>query len=232
MTSARICCFPKPLPYPEAISLQEGLVRQRIRDEIPDTLLLLQHPPVITLGRRGRKEHLRVSEAQLQQAGIEIHTASRGGDVTAHAPGQWVLYPILKLSRNESGAHGYLRALESIALQTAEAFGIEAFRREGMAGAWCEQGKFCAIGFKFTRWVTWHGLALNVRPDLRIFDLIVGCGLAGEPVTSFQKVLGEAAPEMGSVAEVLIRESARVLNRDLYPVEPESLDGEDLTSHP
>jgi len=224
MTSpARICRFPQPLPYREAEALQDSLVALRIADRIPDTLLLLQHPPVITLGRRGRREHLLADPQTLARAGIEVAQASRGGDVTYHAPGQWVLYPILKLGPREMGAHGYLRALEDIALHSARAFGVDAFRREGMAGAWCAQGKFAAIGFKFTRWVTHHGLGLNVDIDLRGFDWIVGCGLVGEAVTSLRAVLGDAGPGMAAVADEMTRQAERVLGRDLAPVAPDQL---------
>lgn len=136
MRSARFCTFHEPLPYPDAVSLQETLVRSRIADEIPDTFLLLQHPPVITLGRRGRRQFILADESRLAGEGILLQPSSRGGDVTYHGPGQWVLYPILKLGKNEMGAHGYLHALESVAIETAKAFGIDAFRREGKAGAW------------------------------------------------------------------------------------------------
>lgn len=225
MIPAQVYCFPEAVPYARAVTLQESLVAQRIQDRIPDTILLLQHPPVITLGRRGRREHLLASPGQLEAAGVELHLSARGGDVTFHGPGQWVLYPILKLSAREMGTHGYLHALEEIALQTAAAFGIPAFRREGKAGAWCEQGKFSAIGFKFTRWVSWHGLSLNVRPDLHGFDLIHGCGLVGEPVTSFQAVLQADCPEMPAAAEVLLAKTAAVLQRQLTPRDPAGLPG-------
>jgi len=223
MNTARFCRIPEPLSYPEAVLLQEELVKLRIQDQIEDTLLLLQHPAVITLGRRGRREHLQASDEVLEQAGISVYTASRGGDVTAHAPGQWVLYPILKLSGNEKGAHGYLRALEQIAINTAGNAGIQAFRREGMAGAWADEGKFCAIGFKFTRWVSMHGLALNVNLDLRLFDLIVGCGLVGEPVTSFERILGKKSPDMETVGAYLRANAETVLHRRLVDCAVEDL---------
>lgn len=223
MSSARVCRFPEPVPYAEAVRIQEALVARRIRDEIPDTLLLLEHPPVITLGRRGRREHLLATEEQLRRHGVELHESARGGDVTYHAPGQWVLYPILKLGPRELGAHGYLHALEDIALGTARDFGVDAYRREGKAGAWCDQGKFAAIGFKFTRWVTWHGLSLNVNLELGGFDLIHGCGLVGEPVTSLQAVLGPRAPEMEAVSDVLLRQAERVLGRGLRRIQPDEL---------
>ncbi len=224
MSPSRFCIFEEPLPYPEAVSLQGELVSARLADQIPDTFLLLQHPPVITLGRRGRKNFLLADDETLRKQGVEVHISTRGGDVTYHGPGQWVLYPILKLGSNEMGAHGYLHALESVALQTAGDFGIEAFRKEGKAGAWCEQGKFSAIGFKFTRWVTSHGLSLNVKPNLGFFDLIVGCGLVGEQVSSFEKVLGEQnCPEMDAVAEAMRKAVGEVFQRELIDIAPRML---------
>ncbi|MDF3127830.1 lipoyl(octanoyl) transferase LipB [Kiritimatiellaeota bacterium B1221] len=224
MSFSRFCIFEEPLPYPEAVSLQEQLVAARLADEIPDTFLLLQHPPVITLGRRGRKNFLLADENTLRKQGIEVQVSTRGGDVTYHGPGQWVLYPILKLGRNEMGAHGYLHALESVALQTAAHFGIEAYRKEGKAGAWCDQGKFSAIGFKFTRWVTSHGLSLNVNPDLGFFDLIVGCGLVGERVSSFAQVLGgQKCPGMDVVGDAMKGVVGEVFQRELSAVTPDRL---------
>jgi lipoate-protein ligase B len=223
MIPARFCRFEQPLPYPEAVLLQKRLVEERIADRIPDTILLLEHPPVITLGRRGRSEYLTASREQLEASGVEVHVSQRGGDVTFHGPGQWVLYPILKLGRKGMGAHGYLHALEEVAIRTAGAFGIPAFRREGMAGGWTEQGQFAATGFAFRKWVSWHGLSLNVQPDLGFFDLIVGCGLEGEVVTSFRKILGETCPTMGQVAKEIQTQSAQVLERDLASVSPENL---------
>lgn len=223
MRPSRFCMFEKPLLFPEAVSLQEEMVSARLTDRIPDTFLLLQHPPVITLGRRGRRNFLLADDAALERAGISLEKAGRGGDVTFHGPGQWVLYPILKLSRNELGAHGYLHALEAVAIQTARAFGIEAYRREGMAGGWCAEGKFAAVGFKFTRWVTSHGLSLNVQTDLSAFDLIVGCGLVGESVTSFARVLGADCPGMQEAASKIREITAQVFQRDLRETRPEEL---------
>ncbi len=219
MIPARLCRFPAPLPYGEAVDLQKELVQLRIADRIPDTFLLLQHPPVITLGRRGRREHLLVSESRLREAGIDLHHSARGGDVTYHAPGQWVLYPILKLSTAEMGTHGYLHALESVAINTAKAAGVDAFRREGMAGAWCGQGKFAAVGFAFTRWVSWHGLSINVNLELSGFDLIVGCGLVNQPVTSLEKALPSGNTlDLDAVGDEITRQIESVFQRSLHPV--------------
>lgn len=223
MIPARFCRLNKPLPYPEAVLLQKRLVEERIQDRIPDTILLLQHPPVITLGRRGRDEYVRADSVRLQEQGVEVIRSERGGDVTVHGPGQWVLYPVLKLGRGGMGAHGYLHALEEIAIRTAARAGIRAFRRKGMAGGWTEQGKFAATGFAFRKWVSYHGLSINVCPDLRYFDLIVGCGLEGETVTSFQEVLGDDCPSMDQVADAIQGSCETVLERQLLLLSPEEL---------
>ncbi len=222
---ARFCRIPGLIAYDQAFSVQQQLHAARVADEIPDTLLLLQHPPVITLGRRGRREHLLVEASRLEAGGIQVVQASRGGDVTYHGPGQWVLYPILKLSRNELGTHGYLHALEEIAIRCAADAGFDAFRREGKAGAWCEQGKFAAIGFQFKRWVSLHGMSLNVHPNLSHFDFINGCGLVGEAVCSFRSVLEEACPEMEEVAQALQGHCEQVLARELELMSPKQLPG-------
>lgn len=213
---ARLLRFDEPLPYADAYELQMELVDKRIADAIPDTFILLQHTPVITLGRRGRQEHLLASRERLANVGVDLVQSTRGGDVTYHGPGQWVVYPILKLRASEAGTHGYLANLEEVAILTACDFGISAFRRDGMAGAWCDQGKFSAIGFKFKKWVSHHGMSLNVRPDLRGFQLIVGCGLTGESVTSFEKVLGtDACPSMEEVGNRIVANVSHVMQRDL-----------------
>ena len=173
---------------------------------------------------QGWTKHI-TDESRLAGEGILLQPSSRGGDVTYHGPGQWVLYPILKLGKNEMGAHGYLHALESVAIETAKAFVIDAFRREGKAGAWCDAGKFSAIGFRFTRWVSSHGLSFNVCPNLAHFDLIVGCGLVGEPVTSFLEIMGADSPDMYAVALEISRQAQIVFQRDWSTVEPDALIG-------
>jgi len=178
------------IPYDRATRLQLALQQLRIEEAIPDTFLLLEHPSVITLGRRGRKEHLLADENQLAQQGVEVVTASRGGDITWHGPGQLVCYPIVNVSTLEAGSHGFLECLEEVAIQTAGAMGVEAFRVQGKNGAWTNAGKLAAIGFSLKRWVSMHGLSFNLHPDLRHFDLIVGCGLVGDPVCSIASMLG------------------------------------------
>lgn len=190
-----------PVSYATGVSLQEALVAARQRDEIPDVVLFLEHKPVITLGRRGRDNFLLAKPDQLAKAGIDYFVSSRGGDVTFHGPGQLVLYPILKLGSAEADTHGYLTNLEEIAIRTAGDFGVPAFRREGMNGAWHDSGKIAAIGFHIKRWVTMHGMSFNVNLDLKYFDLIVGCGLVGQKVSSLQKILGERCPTIAQARD-------------------------------
>jgi lipoate-protein ligase B len=203
MASPRGYFWNAPVPYAEAAALQEELVRARIAGRIPDTVLFLEHPPVITLGRRGREDYLKHARSFYRESGIEIVRSTRGGDVTYHAPGQLVMYPILQLSGSASASHGYLGLLEQTAVETARAFGVEAYTREGMAGAWTDAGKIAAIGFRLKHWVSYHGMSFNVRPDLRGFDTIVGCGLEGEAVSSLQAILGEAAPTAPEVRTIM-----------------------------
>lgn len=192
--SAYAIFFEDPQPYQACSDLQDRLVAARMADAIPDVVLFLEHCPVVTLGRRGRDDSLKISREELAAVGIELVHSSRGGDVTYHGPGQLVLYPILKLGSEEADARGYLFNLEEIAIRTAADFGVEAFRREGMNGAWAEAGKIAAIGFRLTRWVTSHGMSFNVDVDLAGFDTIVPCGLAGEPVVSLRALLGDSSP--------------------------------------
>lgn len=207
--------FPQPVPYADGVRLQEQLHAQRLADEIPDTVLFLEHAPVITLGRRGRDNFLLVSEADLARRGIEVARASRGGDVTYHGPGQLVMYPILKLGTNEADSHGYLWNLEEIAILTAGDFGVKSFRREGKSGAWTDAGKIAAIGFQLKRWVTLHGMSFNVDVDLAGFQSIVPCGLIGEPVASLKTILGDRCPTLGQVRERMKRHFEDICGRPL-----------------
>lgn len=203
--------FEQPVPYSDAVRLQEALVSARQANRIPDTVLFLEHPPVVTLGRRGRTNFLLRSPDQLRSAGIELHHASRGGDVTYHAPGQLVIYPILRLAPAPGGSHNYLWRLEEIAIRTAGDFGIRAYRREGKNGAWTDRGKLAAIGFHLKRWVTMHGMSFNVKLDLAGFSYIVGCGLVGERVTSLAEMLGDRCPPLSTVRDRMAANAADVL---------------------
>ncbi len=176
--------------YPEALELQAALVERRRRGEIPDTLLLLEHPHVITLGSAGGRGHLLLSPGELAVRGIEVHEAGRGGDVTYHGPGQLVGYPILDLKPDRKDLHAYLRSLEQVLIGALASFGVEGERDEGATGVWARGAKVAAIGIRVSSgWITSHGFAVNANTDLSYFDAIVPCGLHGRPVTSLTRLL-------------------------------------------
>jgi lipoate-protein ligase B len=168
------------VPYREALALQEELVRRRQAEEIPDTLLLLEHPPVITLGRGASERYL------LDGTGLEVVRTGRGGEITWHGPGQLVAYPIWMVT----DLHVYLRHLEAAAIQVVAAYGLTAQRDPGRTGVWVGGEKLASIGIRVSRWITSHGLALNVGPDLEGFARIVPCGLEGVKMTSLARLLG------------------------------------------
>jgi lipoic acid synthetase/lipoyl(octanoyl) transferase len=158
--------FNTPVPYQHGLEMQRRLLKARQDDLIPDTVLLLQHTPTVTLGNRGRDNYLLKTEEEYRALGIDLFHVERGGDVTFHGPGQWVLYPILYLGGNEADSHGYLANLEEIAIRTLADSGVEGFRREGKSGAWTDAGKIAAIGFRLKKWVSFHGMSFNVCNDL------------------------------------------------------------------
>jgi lipoate-protein ligase B len=207
--------FKEPVSYMRGLDIQHRLLKARQDDLIPDTVLILQHRPVVTMGNRGRNNYLLKTEAEYHALGIELFHAERGGDVTFHGPGQWVLYPILYLGGNEADSHGYLNNLEEIAIRTLGDYGIKGFRREGKSGAWTASGKIAAIGFRLKKWVSFHGMSFNVCNDLTGFNTIVPCGLVGEPVASLKTVLGDKCPEMPAVGNSLLNHFSVVCNRKL-----------------
>lgn len=180
------------VPYADALELQRRLVELRKADEIPDQLLLLEHPPVITLGVKARSTRANVlaSPDELAAHGVELFETGRGGDVTYHGPGQLVGYPIIDLKPDRCDVHKYVRDLEEVLIRTAAGFGIEAGRSPGQSGAWVGDEKLAAIGVRIARWVTSHGFALNVSTDLAHFGLIVPCGITGKGVTSLEARAG------------------------------------------
>jgi len=204
------------VPYQEALNLQTRLVEQRKLEEIPDQLLILEHPHVITMGRNGRNENLLASPELLAKAGIEFHHTNRGGDVTYHGPGQIVGYPILDLRKWKRDVVAYVRAIEEVLIQAIGQFGIVGKRVPGATGVWvgAPEGvaKVAAIGVHISRWVTSHGFALNLDVDLSYFRYIVPCGLT-KPVTSM-RALGCLAPREEVVA-ALTRSFAHVFDREI-----------------
>lgn len=179
--------------YAEAVALQERLVEERLRDAAPDTLLLLEHPPVITLGRRGSLDDVYLPEEALARQGIALHRSTRGGLATYHGPGQVVGYPILRLRPLGLTIPGYVQALERAIVQALAGLGVAAWTHEQHVGVWTEQGKIAAIGIAQSRGVTLHGFAVNLQPDLRHFGLLNPCGLGALGVTSVAAILGRPA---------------------------------------
>lgn len=180
------------ISYADGLELQKALVEQRKNGEIPDQLLLLEHPPVITLGVKSRNDrsHVIATRETLEAEGVEVFETGRGGDVTYHGPGQLVGYPILDLKPDRCDVHRYVRDLEEVMIRAAASFGVVAGRIPGLTGAWVGNEKLAAIGVRIARWVTSHGFAFNVNTTLEHFDLIVPCGITDRGVTSLERLLG------------------------------------------
>jgi len=198
------------VPYAEALALQRSLVDERRAGLIGDTLLLLEHPHVITLGVRGDggRSHLLASSETLAARGVEVHETGRGGDITYHGPGQLVGYPIIDLKPDRCDVHRYVRDLEGVLIRTASDYGIDAGRVEGLTGVWVGNEKLAAIGVRIARWITSHGFALNVTSDLDFFKLIVPCGIADRGVTSLSRLVGRPI----DMAEVATRTAEHLAN--------------------
>jgi lipoyl(octanoyl) transferase len=178
------------VPYDQALELQLAALNARAEGRIPDLLLLLEHPPVITLGRSADPANVLAPPAELARRGIAVREAGRGGDVTLHAPGQLVGYPIVDLRARGRDVHRYLRDLEEVLIRALEGWGIRSHRIAGATGVWAGSAKVAAIGVGVKRWVTHHGFALNVDTDLTLFQTIVPCGLVGKEVTAVTRLLG------------------------------------------
>lgn len=190
------------IEYEQALALQESLVRQRCQGEGGDMLLLLEHPPVFTLGRGADDRHV------LTPQQTPVHRVSRGGDVTFHGPGQLVGYPILDLTAHGRDVHAYLRSLEAVLIETLATYGLETQRKPGLTGVWVGERKIASIGVGVRRWITYHGFALNVDPELAYFAAIVPCGLTGVRMTSMAECLGcsvSVADIKACVAEMFAR---------------------------
>jgi lipoyl(octanoyl) transferase len=189
--------------YEEALEYQREVARQRISGAIPeDVLLLVEHPPVVTLGRSSKGKNLISSPAFLASKGVELFEVERGGDVTFHGPGQLVGYPIIDLKRHRQDLHWYLRSVEEALIRTLGEYGISGERSVGYTGVWTNGRKIASIGVHARNWVTWHGFALNVRTDLSYFDFIVPCGIAGVEMTSIVKERPEVNVSLDQTAEV------------------------------
>lgn len=223
------------LPYQEAWDIQEALFHEivsiklenrtldKYRQKItPNYLLFCEHPHVYTLGKSGNSAHLLASEATLQAQGVALYTTNRGGDITYHGPGQLVVYPILDLENFFTDIHRYLRLLEEVVIATLKDFGLSGERVLGLTGVWLahqEQQcvrKVCAMGVRTSRWVTMHGLALNINTDLSYFDQIVPCGIQDKRVTSMAAALG-TPQDLQTVAQSLGQHMVRLFGMELVP---------------
>lgn len=214
------------VPYAEGLELQRALVEDRKAGRIPDTLLLLQHPHVITIGvKKDGRSHIIATPEQLSARGVEVFETGRGGDVTYHGPGQLVGYPILDLNPDRRDVHRYVRDLEEVMIRVCAGYGLTADRIKGFSGAWipstraarsgqAADEKIGAIGVRISRWVTSHGFAFNVTTDVEFFNLIVPCGIADSGVTSLAAQLGRA-PQMREVEDRFEQQFAGVFDREL-----------------
>ena len=215
------------IPYADALALQHRIVEARKRGALNDVLLLLEHPPVFTLGRNAQESNILASRDSLQQLGIEIYRVERGGDVTYHGPGQLVGYPILDLHGFRLDVGWFVRSLEETLLRALADFGIRGKRIEKLVGVWLDtpsgDAKIVQIGARIEQWITYHGFALNVDPNLAHFDLIVPCGIRDKAVTSMTRVLN-APIEMRAVRERVAARFAEVFNVELVEVTREELE--------
>lgn len=198
------------LPYAVALELQRDVARRRITGEIAeDVLLLVEHPPVVTLGRTAKGANLIASAEFLASQGVELFEVERGGDITFHGPGQLVGYPIIDLKRHRKDLHWYLRRVEHALIEAVRDFGIPAGRVDQYTGVWVNLDvaprKLASIGVHARDWVTWHGFALNVNTELRYFDLIVPCGISGVTMTSVASELQRGSVDMRDVADAITR---------------------------
>ena len=193
--------------YGRALEIQKRVEREVLTGEQPDTLLLLEHPHTLTLGRRSAQNGIIVPGEVLKARGVTVFETNRGGKVTYHGLGQIVGYPIINLSPDREDVHRFVRDLEEVLIRAMQDFGIEAFRIQGLTGVHTPGGKVAAIGVHIARWVTTHGFALNVNTDLSYFDLIIAC--EGEPVTSMKELLGREV-EMTAVEDRIIEHFAEV----------------------
>jgi lipoyl(octanoyl) transferase len=206
------------IPYAQANEMQRTLVEERRAGRVPDLLLLLQHPHVITLGvKLAAREHLIATPQLLASRQVEVHESGRGGDITYHGPGQVVGYPILDLRPDRCDVHRYVRDLEEVMIRAAGDFGLPGQRIAGLSGAWVGADKLGAIGVRISRWITSHGFAFNVTTDLDFFNLIVPCGIASGGVTSLSRATGRDV-SLADAETSLVRHFADVFDREVVEV--------------
>jgi lipoyl(octanoyl) transferase len=198
--------------YESALGLQMRICELKKQGFADDVLLLLEHPPTITLGRNGKWHHLLAADESLAVRGVRTFEVDRGGDITFHGPGQLVGYPLVKLEPGERDVHRYMANLEESLISLLASFGIQAGRQKQLTGVWTEKGKIAAMGVHISRWITRHGFALNVSTDLSFFDLIVPCGIQGKGVVSMQSLLSRPL-DLAEIAERYLPEFGRCMAR-------------------
>jgi len=214
------------IPYAEALALQHRIVEARKRGALNDTLLLLEHPPVFTLGRNATEANIIAPPEFLEQQGIQVFRVERGGEVTYHGPGQLVGYPILDLHNYRLDVGWFVRSLEEMLLRVVRDFGIEGKRIDKLVGAWVDtptgEAKVAQIGARIEQWITYHGFALNVDPNMAHFDLIVPCGIADKAVTSLRRVLNHPI-EMRAVRERVAARFGEVFGAEMIELSRDEL---------
>jgi lipoate-protein ligase B len=204
--------------YRRVWEIQKKLVRRRVQSQIPDCLLITEHQPIITLGRGTDPSNLLVSPEVLAEKGVDLCEIERGGDITFHGPGQAVLYPIIDLQRREKDVHKYLRDLERFTIEALGELGLEATVKDGLTGIWVEDHKVGAIGVAVSKWVTYHGVALNVNTDLEYFRFINPCGITDYPVGTVTQFLDKKIT-LGDVNDLLTQHFARVFEYDVEQID-------------
>jgi lipoate-protein ligase B len=204
--------------FKDAWELQKKLVALRYTSQIPDCLLLTEHRPVITMGRATSPGNILCSPEELARRGVELFSIERGGDVTFHGPGQLVAYPIIDLNARGRDLHRYLRDLESLIIATLNDLGLQAETKRGLTGVWARDHKLAAIGVAVSRWITYHGLALNINTDMEYFKLINPCGITQYPVSSVSRMLSRTV-ELSEAAEALADNFARIFYYEMETVE-------------
>ena len=224
ISSAALCqaYYLGVIEYGEALRLQESLVKARIAGDIPDTILFLQHPPVITMGTSAREENIIATEDSLKKEGLDIVYTDRGGDITVHEPGQLVCYPVFDLKTKERDLHLYVRNLEEVVIRTLSEFSIAAHRESSYPGVWVGEEKICAVGIRVSKWVTKHGFALNINNDLKYFSYVYPCGIIDKRVTSMSQLLGHKL-NMENVMLRIIENCSQVFCSDIKLKSPEYL---------
>ena len=197
------------IPFRQAEAIQTRRVRE-VAEGAENTLYLLEHTPVITIGRQGGMESLKVTPEHLAARGIDLVRTRRGGNITCHYPGQLVAYPVFRINRRIGGIRGFFRAMEEVVIRTLDCFGIPGRRVQGHAGVWVRGAKIASMGIAVRRWVAYHGLSLNVGPDLSLFSLINPCGMGHVVPTSVHRECGPGGPDMPEIKHVCAREFKQV----------------------